>query len=123
MFTHMKTRTRTQVLALFTYLRGNVGGTPANGEARLPTAQSSHEPEVDNLHIALRVQHHVARLEVAVNDAVGVEVGEGEDNLGDVQLRALLAKPLSLGLGLVHMRFQVTSCRARVRVVSAGRVA
>ena len=58
-----------------------------------PTDTGGHRPsevfgetKVHNLDMALAVQEEVLRLEVTVDDVEGVEVGEGGDHLGRVEL-------------------------------------
>jgi len=58
------------------------------------------EPEVRQLGMALLVQHHIVRLEVALDDVVLVQVLDGQQDLGDLELGRVLVKLLELVLDL-----------------------
>lgn len=49
-----------------------------------------------DLDVALLVQHQVLQLQIAVDDSVGMQIGQCQQNLGGIQAAAVLAKALLL---------------------------
>ncbi len=55
------------------------------------------EPPVEQIHLAERAQHHVARLQIAVDHAPGVGVVDGQADLGERREQAPRAEALGPG--------------------------
>ena len=81
-------------------LRRHVVRGPAHRPAPLLLVHQAGEAQVSEDDVTLRVQQDVLRLQVSVDDVVPVEVGEGGDDLGDVEDRGLQGElPVALEIG------------------------
>ena len=73
------------------------GGASHAGAAGVDLAEGARQAEVDNFERAVGLQEHVPRLEVAVDDAPAVEVGQHPCQLdADPQHRHLAQRAVPL---------------------------
>ena len=70
--------------------RDVVRGAAEGLRERLAVLEDLAEAEVDELDVAVLVEHDVLGLEVSVDDVHGMEVFEGAHDLAEIEPRAVL---------------------------------
>ena len=76
------------------HLRSHVLRRPAVRKGLAPRVDLLRQAEVDNLAVAIRIDEDVLRLQVAVDDVLGVQVLDAVEDLQEVKLGHVLAHHL-----------------------------
>lgn len=78
------------------YFWGEIFGRANDGSGSLPLGDEFGESVVGEGHVPIRVHEDVFWFEVAIHDVEGVEVLEGEEDLGGVEEGGVLGEELDL---------------------------